>query len=68
MDRHNEQAIKTCFMCQGVDKSTSPVVPPLQPVEFPSVPWKKLAIDFVGLSASTTQDRQFAATLEYFIK
>lgn len=39
------------------------MVPPLQRVEFPSAPWKKLAIDIVGPFANTPQDCRFAITL-----
>lgn len=63
MDRQVEHLIQSCTVCQSVDKSARPVVPPLQSVEFPSGPWKKIGIDIVGPFAYAPTDTQFAMTL-----
>lgn len=48
MDSHVEQVVTACFIDQGVDKSTRPMVPPRQPVKFPLAPSKKLASTLWG--------------------
>lgn len=68
-DRQVEHLIQSCTVCQSVEKSARPVVLPLQPVEFPSCPRKKLGIDIVGPFAYAPADNRFAITLiDYFSK
>lgn len=48
MDKLVEEMIHNCHRCQASDKSFRTTPAPLQPVEFPSHPWEKLAIDITG--------------------
>ena len=49
-DRDVEEYCSNCTACVVSDKGTKPrPTPPLKPNPFPSNPWKKIAIDILGL-------------------
>ena len=48
IDQEVERLVKTCQTCSVADKTASPRRAPMQPVPFPSEPWVKLGLDFIG--------------------
>ncbi|XP_069061167.1 gamma-glutamylaminecyclotransferase isoform X1 [Pleurodeles waltl] len=48
MDREVEEIVSNCMACANSDKTKVVRQPPLRTVPFPSKPWEKLAIDFIG--------------------
>lgn len=58
-----KEHIQTCQMCLSSDKTATTSAAPLQPVNFPSVPWEKVAIDVVGPFETAVWDCRYALTL-----
>lgn len=63
MDSQVQSAIATCIPCQSNDKSAVTHPAPLQPVQFPDGPWKKLGLDIVGPFETATPACRYAITL-----
>ncbi|KAJ8044581.1 hypothetical protein HOLleu_07364 [Holothuria leucospilota] len=69
LDRQVEDLVKGCVICQSNDKSIKTAKAPLQPVEFPSRPWEKLALDIAGPFLRATPECRYAITLvDYYSK
>lgn len=47
LDTHVEYLLKTCDVFLPTEKSTKVVDTPLEPVEFPVLPWQNIAMDIV---------------------
>ncbi len=48
MDSQVQSTVSTCIPCQFNDKTQVTHPAPLQPVQFPEGPWKKMGLDIVG--------------------
>ncbi|KAJ1216080.1 hypothetical protein NDU88_003686, partial [Pleurodeles waltl] len=48
MDREVERMVSECVACGNSDKTRVLRQPPLGCVQFPTQPWEKLALDFIG--------------------
>lgn len=68
MDRMVEDAIHHCGMCQSSDKVAKTSNTPLQPVQLPSGPWKKLGIDITGPFDSTHDCKYAIVLIDYYSK
>ena len=60
IDQEVERLVKTCPICSAADKTASPRRAPMQPVPFPSEPWVKLGLDFIGPMAGGRPCQRFA--------
>ncbi|KAG1940258.1 retrotransposable element [Pimephales promelas] len=63
MDSQVQSTIATCIPCQSNDKSAVTHPAPLQPVQFPEGPWKKLGLDVVGPFETAIPACRYAITL-----
>ncbi|XP_043246361.1 uncharacterized protein K02A2.6-like [Amphibalanus amphitrite] len=63
MDAAVENIVKSCTVCDAVDKSAKPRNILLQPVPFPEKPWSKLGIDFIGPLEGGGIGRRFAIVM-----
>ena len=63
MDKAVEDEVRSCTVCDTVDKSAKPRHLVLQPVPFPERPWAKLGIDFIGPLERGGVSRRFAIVM-----
>ncbi len=64
MDSQVQSTVSTCIPCQSNDKTQVTHPAPLQPVQFPEGPWKKLGLDVVGPFETATPACRYAITLK----
>jgi hypothetical protein len=64
-----EAYVKECAPCIVSGKSVRPVPGPLQPVQLPSGPWKKISLDIAGeFHAAPYHQRFIVAAIDYYSK
>ena len=69
IDREVEELVRTCETCSAADKTASPRHAPMQPVPFPTEPWAKLGLDFIGPMAGGRPGQRFAiVAIDYHSK
>jgi transposase InsO family protein len=59
IDKDVEAYVRNCQACIVSGKSVKPQPAPLKPVEWPSGPWRKIAIDIAGEFQSAPQHQRF---------
>ncbi|XP_064467133.1 uncharacterized protein K02A2.6-like [Ornithodoros turicata] len=69
MDLEIEEYVRACHICSTADKTAVTRHAPLQPVPFPSGPWKQVGIDLVGPFSNLPSGCRFAITaVDYYSK
>jgi hypothetical protein len=69
IDSQLEAYVKECAPCVVSGKSVRPVPGPLQPVQLPSGPWKKISLDIAGeFHAAPYHQRFIVAAIDYYSK
>ena len=69
LDSELERFVRDCTACVVSGKSTKPTPGPLQPVQFPAGPWRKLSVDIAGeFVAAPSSHRYMIVTIDYFSK
>lgn len=69
MDREIEHYVRACPTCNITDKTAVTHPTPLQPISFPSGPWKQIGIDVVGpFNNFPSQSRYAITVVDYFSK
>lgn len=69
MNSDEESPTNDCYICKQADKTAVSRARPLQPVPFPTGPWKQIGIDIVGPIGCLPLDYCFAITaVNYFSK
>ena len=63
LDAAVETAVRECPVCAGCDKSVKTSNVPLTPVPFPTTPWSKVGIDFIGPLEGGRTHRRFAIVM-----
>ena len=63
IDSDAERFVRSCESCILAGKGKKPVVPPLNPIQFPSKPWQKLSLDIIGELHSAPQNFRFCLVL-----
>ena len=63
MDKQMEDLVKSCVICNQNDKTVKTFQAPMQPVDFPKEPWKKLGIDIIGPFDKLPSKYRFGVTL-----
>ena len=69
IDGHVEQMVKACRACIVSGKSTHPVPGPLQPLPWPSDPWRRASVDIAGEFVAAPHHQRFIiVAVDHFSK
>ena len=66
LDGQVEEVVKGCDLCRNHDAHFSPNRPPLQPIELPEGPWKRVMIDFIGPLPGPSEERFGLVLIDMF--
>lgn len=69
IDSQLENFVHECMPCTHSGKSVRPVPGPLQPVQLPSGPWRKISLDIAGeFNVAPDHQRYIVAAIDYYSK
>ena len=69
LDSEVEELVRTCQNCSTADKTATPRRALMQPVPFPSEPWAKLGLDFIGPITGGRPDQRYVIVhIDYHCK